>query len=365
MRGGGAERSMANLATGLSQLGVKVDLVLGRVEGPFLAGVPRGVRIIDLHGQRASTSLIGLVRYLRRERPVSLLSTMTHTNLVAVLARRISRVPCRLILREATPLTISADNAGSMRGKVLPYLACLLYRDADGIVAISNGVASNLIDQVRIPPGHVQVIHNPVIPQGISAMSNEPIVHRFLKTGSPIILGAGRLTKAKDFGTLISSFFLVRQQIAAKLIILGEGEERVHLENHVKALGLTDDIDFPGFVSNPYAYMAKAKIFAQSPLWEGFGNVLAEAMACGTPVVSTNCPGGPRDILENGRWGTLVPCGDPQALADAILNTLSAPAPSEALKQRAREFTIEAASELYLRVLTPRPIRQCEDSLCH
>ena len=183
------------------------------------------------------------------------------------------------------------------------------------------------------------------------AKSEEALDHPWFLPGEPpVILGVGRLTQAKDFPTLIRAFALVRKKHPARLMILGEGEERSKLETLVQELGLEKEVSLPGFVDNPYKYMKRAAVFVLSSKWEGFGNVLVEAMALGTPVVSTNCPSGPAEILENGRWGRLVPVGDVYALAEAIIETLDEEHHPD-VANRAKDFAVELAVEKYINVL--------------
>jgi glycosyltransferase involved in cell wall biosynthesis len=230
-----------------------------------------------------------------------------------------------------------------------------LYPKADRIVAISQGVADDLISLLNLPHEKVTVIHNPVITPELFEQAKQPVSHPWFEQNRLlVILAVGRLTKAKDYPTLFRAFSLVRQVRPAKLLILGEGEERANLERLAIELGIQNDVSMPGFVDNPFAFMAKASVFVLSSAWEGFGNVLVEALACGCPVVATDCRSGPREILDNGRYGRLVPVGDHEALAKAILETLDNPdfpANRQTRLQRAMEFSVDAAVDKYLKVL--------------
>lgn len=351
LRGGGAERVMVNLARGFSEKGLEVDLVLAKAEGPYLSEVPAGVRVIDLHSSRVLASLPGLVRYLRRERPQAILSTLDHANIVALWARKLARVPNRLVVRVATNLSQSASNTSSARGRLMPRLIHKFYPWADAVVAISQGVADDLVKTARLSRERIQVIYNPVVTPEILEKAEEPLNHPWFAPGEPpVILSAGRLTKQKDYPTLIRAFALVRRERPARLMILGEGEERPKLEALVRELDLDEDVSLPGFVDNPYAYMARSAVFVLSSAWEGFGNVLVEAMAVGTPVVSTDCPSGPAEILEGGKWGKLVPVGDVEKIAKAIIDTLEDLYRPDVAK-RAQDFGIEKPVQNYLKVL--------------
>ena len=353
LRGGGAERVMVNLARGFYDQGINVDLVLAKAEGPYLSEVPAGVRVIDLHSSRVLFSLPGLVRYLRRERPQSILSAMDHANIVVIWARKLSGVPCRVIVSVHSTLSRALTNNPNLRGYLMPNLIRIFYPWADTVVAVSNGVAEDFANITRLPRESIKVIYNPIVTPELLEKAKEVVEHPWFLPGEPpVILSVGRLTKAKDYPTLIRAFALVRRKYPARLMILGEGEERAKLEALAQELGLQDDISLPGFVDNPYAYMARAAVFVLSSAWEGFGNVLVEAMAVGTPVVATGCPSGPAEILEGGKWGKLVPVGDANAMAQAILSTLSGQEVKMDFQNRALKFTIERITKYYLEALS-------------
>jgi len=352
LRGGGAERVMVNLARGFSEQGLKVDLVLAKAEGPYLSQVPSRVRVVDLKASRVLTSLPGLVRYLKRERPAALLSALDHANIVAIWARKIAGIPCRLVVSTHNTLSKVIENASNARSRVMPLFIRWFYPWADAVVAVSQGVADDLVKTTWLPRELITVIYNPIVTPELLEKAKETIDHPWFKPGQPpVILSAGRLTKQKDFPTLIRAFALVRAKHPARLMILGEGEERSKLEALVRELGLENDVSMPGFVENPYAYMARAAVFVLSSAWEGFGNVLVEAMAVGTPVVSTDCPSGPAEILEGGEYGYLVPLGDINAMARAILSIIKEKKIDTGFQQHALKFTVDKIVECYLEVL--------------
>jgi glycosyltransferase involved in cell wall biosynthesis len=225
------------------------------------------------------------------------------------------------------------------------------YHRADGVIAISCGVADDLAAAIDMPRDHIQVIYNPAFLPNVIENSKLALLHPwFAPHEPPVILAAGRLTAAKDFSTLIRAFARLHSVRAARLVILGEGEQRDKLEVLLKELDLASDVALPGFVDNPFAWMRRSALFVLSSAWEGFGNVLVEAMACGLPVVSTDCPSGPAEILENGRWGRLVPVGDVEALAAAMCATLDE-SEHPNVAARAAMFHSETAVEKYLKVL--------------
>lgn len=351
--GGGVERVMMNLARGLLDRGVEVDMVLGRAEGPLLPLVPQAARIVDLKVTRMHRALPGLVRYLRRERPRAVLAALDHANAVALLARALARVPSKVVVSVHFDTSQVVARARNFRDRSVRIWTRLLYPRADAVVAVSQGVAEDLIQRTGLPREKVRVIYNPVVTPEIFLWAEEDPGHPWFAPGSPpVILGVGRLAKQKDFSTLIRAFARVRAVRPARLLILGEGEERAELERLVRELGVTEDVALPGFTANPYAFMKRAAVFVLSSRWEGLGIVLIEALALGRPVVATDCPSGPAEILEGGRWGRLVPMGDEEALAQAILEALDEPgAPPGAQERMQERFGLDRVVEQYMDVL--------------
>ena len=347
---------MIHLSLHFAEQGHRVDLVVGNPEGPRLAEVRSGVRLVALGARRALAALPPLVSYLRRERPKALLSSMEHVNLIAVWARRMSRASTRLVLGVPNVQSENVRGSATRRERFVPWLARLFYPWADEIVAVSRGAADDLARSARLPRERIRVIYNPVVTPELLERAGEPAPHPWLEPGGPtVILGAGRLTAQKDFATLVRAFALARARAArpVRLIILGEGELREALQALASDLGAAPEVRFPGFVENPYAFMSRSKVFVLSSAWEGFGLALVEAMACGTPVVSTDCPAGPAEILDGGKYGRLVPVGDAQALAEAILATLAAPPPADVLRRRAQDFSLEKIGAQYMEALFP------------
>jgi glycosyltransferase involved in cell wall biosynthesis len=346
-RGGGAERVMVTLAQSFAAQRVHVDMVVAQNEGPNAPPAMAGMRIVDLKASRVLLATPALVRYLRRESPHVMLSALSHSNVVAIWARSLARATTRIVLSEHTIASLSAANATQLRARMLPVFMRRTFAKADAIVAVSDGVADDLASCIGIDRSRITRIYNPIVSPRLAIFAQRPVNHPwFTSAQPPIVLGAGRLTAAKDFATLIRAFAVVRNQRRARLVILGEGEERQSLQSLAKDLGVDADFALPGFVDNPYQYMRRAAVFVLSSKWEGFGNVLVEAMACGTAVVSTDCPNGPREILEGGLHGTLIPVGDPMLLARAIEAQLDMPAKSTVL-QRAEAFSVDIALDRY------------------
>jgi glycosyltransferase involved in cell wall biosynthesis len=365
LSGGGVERVMLNLANGFADRGYLVDLVLLKAEGINLPRVKPEVRIIDLNTASASNtkkikfptslqsvrSLPALTQYLRQEQPAALLSAAHFPNEIAVIAKHLARVSTRIVVSEHTTLSIEATTGEQLTSRFAPLAARLTYPFANRVVAVSKGAAADLTQVAGISPKRVQVIYNPVIHPEMLEQVKEPLDHPWFQSGEPpVILGVGRFVAAKNFSMLVRSFALLRQQRPARLILLGGGREHPQLEALAKELGVSDDVALLGFAKNPYPYMAQSAVLALTSQYEGLANVLVEAMAVGTPVVATDCKSGPAEILDSGKYGKLVPVHDDQAMADALLTTLSnqaTPVDSAWLQQ----FTLDTVIEQYLNVL--------------
>lgn len=364
MHGGGAERQMLLLASELSKRGHDIDLVLSKRRGPLLSLIPGNINVVVLQYRGLVTIVKALAHYLLEARPAAMITAMPQANGYSIWARFISGVATRVILTERNSesevlgFKDSADRRVSPKTWLKFQLIRHSYRFADALVGVSNGVAARLQELPGVEQYQVHTIYNGLDTSSIAKEIANPVADPWFDDKRiPIVLGAGRLEKQKDFSTLIMAFDFVRKVRPARLIMLGEGGERPQLENLVIELGLTDLVRLPGFTINPYAYMARASVFVLSSRHEGFANVLLEALACGTPVVSTDCPSGPREILERGRYGRLVPVGDADALARAMIKTLDNPPPPESLKERAREFSIEACADSYLKLICSSTFR--------
>lgn len=353
LRPGGTEISILNLANAMHKQGVRVSIFIHEEEDGDLTGRSGDVRVVPLGVRHTLGALPALVRHLRAERPDVLLSALPHNNIVAVLARMLAGNGTRVVVTEHAPVTELIKQHSTLRYRVLPYLLPYLYRRADAVISVSEGVRDDLHELLSKPVLNSDVIYNPVLPLGWAEMSKEPIDAWFADEAHPVVLSVGRLSKEKSFPTLINAFAAVhRQHPHLRLAILGDGPEMETLAGLIKELGLESSARLPGFVANPYAYMSRAKVFVLPSLFEGFGNVLVEAMACGTDVISSDCPVGPREILNSGAFGTLVPPADVGALADALANVIERQEPIPAAKQRALQFTAEASSASYLRLFS-------------
>lgn len=354
LNGGGAERVMVTLANAIAMRGFAVDLVLATAKGIYLKDVSASVRVVDLKAGRVSKALWPLACYLRRECPLAMLSALTHANVAALLARKLARVRTRVVVSEHG--LISGENAlaAGISARMTYGLVPLLYPGANGICTVSQDAAQDLAAFTGLPLERVQTIYNPFDLGRLLQLASASLDHPWFADGQPpVLLAIGRLNEAKDFAVLIRAFDQLRQKRVARLVILGEGELRPELEALLAQLNLGSDVvQLPGFVENPFAWLARCRLFVLSSRREGLPGALIEAMACGTPVVSTDCLSGPREILEDGRWGRLVPAGDASALAQAITATLDTPPEEQPdVRQRAADFEQEFAVNAYLKIL--------------
>jgi glycosyltransferase involved in cell wall biosynthesis len=389
-RTGGVARMRLHAARELLARGFAIDLVVTRKRGNLLGAVPEGARVIELErsplwraraamlaadsgslapllsamalGQKPSGKLRhlpSLVRYFRATRPHAALAATAPLNLIAVWARRLARLDCRVAVGEHTMMSGETLSGRRWLYDCPPALLHRAYLQADAVIAVSDGVAAELAAYADIPRHRIATVYNPAVATHVATMACGQVDHDwFLPGGPPVILGVGNLKPQKDFATLIRAFARVRAQRPARLVILGDarGPDKdatyvAELKGLPAQLGIGMDVSFAGFADNPFAYMSRAAVFVLSSAWEGFGNVLAEALACGCPAVSTDCPSGPAEILDHGRYGPLVPVGDDAALAVAICRVLDAPLPRDELTGRAALFTVERAVDRYLQLM--------------
>ena len=347
--GGGAERNVLNLAVGIEKRGLPVQLVLAEARGAYLKLVPETIPIVDLDSAHVARSLPRLVSFLRRERPETVLAVMDHANVIALLAQRIARSSARVIVSTHTIMSLARHGAVPKREAFLPYLARLTYPWANTVIAVSQGAAEDLSSVIGLDSDRIKVIYNPVVTSEMLERQHEPLAHPWFRPEEPPVLCAvGRLAPEKDYATLLRAFRLVHEQQPSRLIILGEGPLRSDLESLIKEFGIAESVSLPGHTENPYPYMANSAVFVLSSAWEGLPTVLIEAMAFGTPVVSTDCPGGASEILEDGHHGQLVKVGDAQALANAILHALLHPSESDQLRSRAMDFHVDKIVDEYI-----------------
>jgi glycosyltransferase involved in cell wall biosynthesis len=326
---GGVERVMFNLIQGFLERGIRVDLVLDYLEySPFEKLLPPGTRLLPLGAKSTQKRLPRFIAYLKREKPDAVLSATHFANEVACLAKvaaRCSRGPrTRLVLSEHTNLSADIrDSAGRVRPRILAATTRWIYPLADAVVAVSDGVAEDMCRVSGLARKRVTTVYNPIDFAGLERAAAEDVDEPWFAAGEPpVLVGIGRLEVQKNFPNMLRALKIVRDRVPARLILLGEGSERPHLAALCAEMGLSEVVKMPGFVSNPAAYMARAGVFAMSSSWEGMPVALIEGLALNTPVVSTDCPSGPTEVLHGGMYGELVPMDDSAALAAAIVKVL-------------------------------------------
>lgn len=357
LHGGGAERVAVNLANGLVARGYRVNMVLFEAVGDFLHELDPATRVVDLKAPRIRQGFLPLLRHLRTERPAALLACMWPLSVMALWARRLAGVSTRVVVAEHT--TWSQSQLLRRRGMAWRVRTSMhwSFPKAHGVVAVSAGAADDLARFARLRRDAVTMIYNPVVDtrdvvsDAVRSPPQPPL--RWWEGSHRRVLAVGKLKVVKDYGTLLEAFSLMHRQANAKLLILGEGECRLVLEAKVRQLGLADCVFMPGFVKDTAPYYSRADLHVLSSLSEGLPTVLIEALAAGTPVVSTDCPSGPREILRDGLLGRLVPVGDAVALANAMKETLASEADCAALRRRAEDFSIDAAVARYEALLLP------------
>lgn len=334
-----------NLAPRFIEAGFDVSMVVHEAKGALTDSIPAGVRVHSLQAPRARNAIRPLAAYLKSERPDILVASLGQPNVIALLANRLAGRPSKVIVSQRNHLTRQAKAMPGWQYKALPFLYRRFLRHADGIIAVSEGVADDLAAVTRLPRDRITVIYNPAVPDNIEERAAEHVEHSWFAAGLPVVIAIGRMVPVKDYATMIDAVARVPQ---AHLMILGEGPLLEALRAQVMALAIADRVAFMGFQNNPFAYLSRASTFVLSSVHEGFGNVIAEALACGTPVVTTDCESGPAEILEQGRYGRLVPVGDAPAMADALHQSLTAPVDKDFLKTRGQSFSVDRATEAYL-----------------
>jgi len=350
LSGGGVERQAIMLAHELQRNGLSVVLVLHQVRGELHDLIPANVRVVDLHSRRTLHDVPLLARFLRRERPRVLLSNIDHNNVAAVLASQLAAVGTRIVICQHNAISGGFSRGLRWSYRLIPTAYRMLSPFMDAAVAVSEGVANDLHTIAHIPRHKIKVIHNAVISGDFSLRGDQPVMHRWLDDrDGPVFVTAGRLIAVKDHETLLRALALYRQHCRGRLLILGTGPLRAYLEALACELGIADAVQFLGFQNNPLPYIRRADAFVFSSYSEGFGNVLVEAMGCGTPVISTDCQHGPAEILDGGRYGSLVPPRSPQALAHAMaaVGELRKLWPPGLLKARAAEFSTATCAAAY------------------
>ena len=354
---------MFRLADHLAQAGAIVDIVAPAPNAAWREGLPPDARLVDLASAvtkrfpnlvRIMLSPPALTRYFRDARPDIAMTLSIPTALAGLVAARRARVGVKVVVRQSNVVHIKGSpRYGGVDRRFRDPLIKRLYPEATAIIAVSKGVADNLSRLGGIKPERIHAVANGILLDEIDRLAAEPITHPWFEGSQsrPIVTAVGRLVPKKDYPTLLRAFVPVRDKQKARLLVLGEGKERSRLEALARDLGIADDVDLAGRVSNPFAYLARSSLYVLSSTYEGMPSALIEALACGCPAVSTDCPSGPSEILEDGRYGRLVRIGDVDGLASVIQDTLNAPPPREQQRARGYEFSADRTVDGYLEVL--------------
>jgi len=352
LSGGGAQKVFIRLASEFYKRGYRVSLLTFKKDGPNLENVPPSVPVVEISRVHFIMSTVKLLSYLRNSKCDVLISGLNYSNVISYLTSLFIK-DVKFIRSQHSVFkgssSMEADKLKKYRRKLfVKPLMRKVFKNSENIVAVSPGVKDDLMKYLDVDSRNIKVVYNPVLSDELLAKSRELVSHEWFESGKSVVLGVGRLSMAKDFKTLVKAFSIVnKHNNDTRLIILGDGEQRDELQLLINQLELRNKVCLPGFVNNPFKYMRNSKVFVLSSRWEGFGLVLAEAMACSTPVVSTDCQTGPADILENGRWGRLVPPNNSELMADAILKTLKEPIVPD---ERAKLFSVEKAADEYIKL---------------
>jgi len=371
------ERLFLDAGAALAAEGWRVTFLTAKPIPALRAAVTSPMRLVDVgrigpfpmprllpHLARLYASTPAVAGFLREARPDVLMGTSIPPNLIMLQARRMAKLDAPVILRQSNVVPIAADPASRhaarrLRDRLMPRL----YPDAAAVIGVSEGVAHNLLAAGWLPPDRIHAIPNGVDLAAAEAQAAAPVDHPWLQGdgGGPVIVAVGRLIVKKDYPTLLRAFAGLEGERPARLIVLGEGRERPKLEALVKQLGLEGRVDLFGRTPNPFAFLARADLFVLSSRFEGMPSVVIEALACGCPAVSTDCPSGPSEILGGGAYGPLTPVGDVEALRGAMIERLAAPRDAERLKARAAEFSAARTVSRYadlIKSLAPAPAGQ-------
>ncbi len=352
LRGGGAERVVVNLLRHMNRSEIELTLITLKLEGPYVSQLPADTQVIDLGTKRVRHSIIRLLREINRIQPDVVFSTLGHLNVALLALRPFMKKRPKIVLREANAPSFSMRQTG--KGGLYRMLYRLFYPKADRVIALSQGMAEDLLAYSGMSRDKVSIIHNPVVTEEIRRLADEEVDHPWLRDKMlPVCISVGRLVEQKNYDLLLRGFAKAIQEVPARLIVLGEGPKRAHLEALADTLGVREHVDFVGFTANPYAYMARSDLFVLSSSWEGMPNVLLEALAVGLPAVATACIGVP-DVLDGGRYGIMIPIGGEEELAQAIIASIGEGTETDRQRQRERagQFHIDIIAGEYREVLT-------------
>ncbi len=337
---------MINFANGLSRAGIRVDLLAGAADGPFRSLVASGVHTIALNRGMVK-SMPAIRKYLRQTQPDILFASQLHVNLVAIASRFWNSTRSRVVIREATTPSESIKYQASAKQKRMTQLARHFFRRADHLIAVSQDSASDCIEFYRLDPDRVSTVYAPFVNSELYQLAAEPVSHPWFDQGQRVIVSMGRVMPVKDFATLVDAFAIAKSRIDCRLMIIGDTDRDPEcfaaVQQRVAHHGLEQDVEFIGFRKNPFPYLAHAEVYALSSRFEGMPGSLVQGMAMGCKLVSTNCRSGPREVLEDGNRGILVPVGDAQALGQALVASLNQSHDRSLGRRWSEKFTEEYA----------------------
>lgn len=362
---GGAQRVIVNLANGLSRKNYEVDVVVDNKRGRFCSKLSNEVTLADLNAQGILPiwpRVSALSDYLSSEQPDVLFSALSHANVAALIAKKTNRnCDTRIVVSNHCPSKFYYRKQPKVRATL--QLVKRTYPWADGIIVVSKGAAEDLHRLTNIPREQIDIVYNPVVTEELIEKSREDPKHEWLQQdSSPVVMSMGGMeevrSRQKNFDLLLEAFKATIQDLPSmKLTILGKGDDRKRLEEKAKCLSIGDNVSFPGFVENPFSFLRNSSVFVLPSRYEGFGNVIVEAMACGCPVVATNCNSGPAEILGYGEYGKIVSVEDPDEMSSALRSTLENPLDSDILTERANEFSVDNKIDDWESAIIPEELR--------
>lgn len=353
---GGAEKTLVDLSNGLSASNWHIQLLVMTNKGPLVDDVSSDVEIINLDCSSYRKAALALVKYYNEYKPTTILTSLYATGLVAIVSQTIASHKPKIIIGGHNSLLAKSTRPDNWKDKFFLLPLCkILFPRAEGVIAVSRGVALEIQTLIKLPPERIHIIYNPVVTQKLLRKKKETVSHPWLVAPSQrdfkTLISVGRLVEQKGFDILLEALFRAKESINCRLIIVGGGPLQEDLIYKANILKIKEFVDFVGWQENPYKYIARADLFVLSSRWEGLANVIIEALACGCPVVSTNCKYGPEEILEGGKYGTLAKVNNPCDIASKILEVFTEPnyylSGRKKRMAHAFNFTVEAAVEQY------------------
>ena len=345
LSGGGAEKSVVNLANYLVNNGLDIDIVLvNKSEIAYIDELDAKVNIVSLDKSRSAKSIFKLIKYMKYGNSDVAMSSVTHINIIMVIAKLLSiNLNTKVVLNQVNHLSsiVSYNIKNKILQKIVLKLIVNIYNISDGVISMSKGVEEDMLSNgLKVDS---KFIYNPIVTESMLAQGN-----KFVDNYNGVtFISVGRMVPQKNFSLLVDAFGIVSKKIQSRLIILGEGPLRHDLERQVSRLSITESVLLPGFVNNPYKYMKNSNVFVLTSLWEGFGNVVAESMALGNQVVSTNCNSGPSEILENGKYGFISSTFNKYEIAKLMVDSVNTPIDPDLVIERGKYFSVERASIEY------------------